>query len=107
MIWFQGWNAATNEYTPSPTGDVFLIGQTLVAKYASAPATPGYTHHIGTDAPCTNCDLIKAWTTDLAQLMWLCDADPGCIGFVTTGYLKNSTSTMTPNPICDLYVKDA
>lgn len=102
----QAWGTSQADYPTMPTGDAFAIATSMIAKYATAPAAPGYTVHRNTDAPCTNCDLAKAWTTDPAQLMVLCDADPGCVGFVSTGYLKNVTANLKPYPGADLYVKN-
>lgn len=104
----QSWDASESAYPSQPSGDAVAIAQALVAKYATEPVAPAttYTRHPGTDAACTNCDLAHTWTQDVSVLMVLCNADPGCVGFVATGYLKNSTRTMAPNPISDLYVKN-
>ena len=87
---------------------MFDIANRLIAKYATVPTSPAptYTVHRNADAPCTTCDIAKVWTTDIAQLQVLCNADPGCVGFVSTGYLKNSTKTFTYSAISDLYVKN-
>ena len=88
---------------------MFTTSTALIAKYASTPVAPAptYTRHAQTDAPCTGCDILKAWSVDLAQLMVLCNKDPTCVGFTTTGYVKNSTATMAPSTLSDLWVKNA
>jgi hypothetical protein len=45
------------------------------------------------------------WSTDLAQLMWLCDINPLCLGFNTHGWLKAGVTNLISSPSVDLYIK--
>ena len=96
-----------DSYPAGPEGDVFAMAQDMIGKYATVPVAPAPTYKVykGHDAACSDCDIAHTWTTDVAQLMVLCNLDPGCVGFVSTGYLKDSVRTLAPNPISDLYVK--
>jgi hypothetical protein len=104
----QEWNYDDKTFPSAPVGDAVALSASLLAKYATPPSAPArtYTKYADSDAPCTGCDLTRAWTTDVAQLQLLCNTDPTCAGFVSTGYLKNSTTTKTSSPGNDLYVKN-
>ena len=111
----QKWNAGSKTYpdqpTPWPPGAPAVpplgsslslqAAQAIVDKYATASsAVRGrFTELKGTDYPGNNIiEKGAAWTSDVDQLMLLCDANPSCKGFNSNGYLKNSTSTKVSSP---------
>jgi len=59
----------------------------------------------GTDAPGN--DLRNAGTSDVCQLVKLCDADPRCRGFNSNGWLKSSVGGKVSQQNVDLYEKTA
>src|SRR5690606_11175756 len=72
-----------------------------------ARLAPRYVKHAAMDA--SGADLLAhpMWSTDLAQLMWLCDINPLCLGFNTNGWLKAGVSRLVPSSAVDLYVKSS
>lgn len=102
------WGKDNKTYPSAPVGDTMAVASSLLNKYASEPASPQptYTMHPNSDAPCTGCDILQAWSLDVATLMVLCNADPTCVGFTSTGFVKNSTATISPYPGANLYTKN-
>jgi hypothetical protein len=45
------------------------------------------------------------WTKSIAQLQFLCDADPACVAFTTTGFLKSDTQGKVLAQGVDVYIK--
>jgi alpha-N-acetylglucosaminidase len=113
------WNVdTTTSYPTQPSGKSSLVlAQGIAAKYAGAagaggrgsPAPPaGYSVVKDTDVQGAYVNLIHAWTTDLGVLATVCNVDPSCSGFITTGWIKNVTgpANRVASPGCDLYVKN-
>ena len=45
------------------------------------------------------------WSRLLAQVAWICEVNPTCVGFNSNGWVKNSTSVKTSSPGTVLYLK--
>mmetsp|Transcript_6869 Transcript_6869/g.21772 ORF Transcript_6869/g.21772 Transcript_6869/m.21772 type:complete len:384 (-) Transcript_6869:125-1276(-) len=86
----QQWNAATDAYPSTPSGDALAAVQRIVALYADASAADAkFEERPNTDYPGN--DIMQAWTRDVPQLQLLCSWYDWCVGFNSNGWLKNST----------------
>jgi len=47
----------------------------------------------------------KTWTKNVNQLRYLCDINPTCVGFTSTGVAYNATGTIIKSPSVILYTK--
>lgn len=104
----QKWNRENTTYATTPTGNTLQVAYKLAAKYLDLPRlAPRYVKHAAMDA--SGADLLAhpMWSTDLAQLMWLCDLNPLCLGFNTNGWLKAGVSRLVPSSAVDLYIKSS
>ena len=64
-----------------------------------------YTVYDNTNVSGNNILIPHAWNTLVGQLAYLCNVNPGCVGFNSNGYLKRSVSTRTYSEGTALYVK--
>jgi hypothetical protein len=133
----QKWNRENTTYATTPTGNTLQVAYKLAAKYYPLATmcivcvscvvswcvvlmlvigtryldlprlAPRYVKHAAMDA--SGADLLAhpMWSTDLAQLMWLCDINPLCLGFNTNGWLKAGVSRLVPSSAVDLYIKSS
>jgi len=95
-------------FETEPVGDVMHVSRELQAKYgATYVSASGYTLAENTDVAGEQANLVSspAWTDNLAQLEFLCDADPSCKGFSTAGFFKSDVTVTTATKGVNLYVK--
>lgn len=99
-----------NDESKFPTvtvGSTSEVSFELQKKYGSLYLSPfGYDIIVNTDIHGSE-DLVVngTWTKSIAQLQFLCDADPLCLAFTTTGFLKAGTDGKVAVQGIDVYVK--
>jgi len=49
--------------------------------------------------------IVDTWTMNIAQMKWLCDLNPLCLGFTTQGFLKSNVTTIVNSVGVDSYIK--
>ncbi|ELR13759.1 peptidase, S8/S53 subfamily protein [Acanthamoeba castellanii str. Neff] len=102
----QKWNQENTTYPTTPTGDTLQVALRISQKYLDRSAYESYFIKVAnTDAYGSDLMPHPTWSTDLAQLQWLCLANPLCRGFNTNGWLKGDVSRRVPNAPTDLYIR--
>jgi len=104
------WDMELEKYPTEPQGQLMEIVNDVYLKYVSAKDSQimytetqnsemngNYIYLFGAD--------YKTWTKDVNQLRYLCDINPTCVGFTSTGVVYNSTGTITKSPSVMLYTK--
>ena len=91
-------------YPTSPVGNPVDIAIALIKSYLFLDFT-NYTVYDNTDVSGNDILIPHAWNTLVGQLAYLCNVNPGCVGFNSNGYLKRSVSTRTYSEGTTLYVK--
>ena len=102
-------NDTETVFSPYPVGDSFEASFKMLKKYGSLYSSSKYTQIDGVDIDDESLDLVSvpAYTDNVSQLAFLCDADPACRGFSSLGLFKSNVGSPTPsaNPRTTLYVK--
>ena len=102
----------TKSFNTEPVGSSWAISQSLLLKYGNLYRSrnsyntfpdvdnPGYTLNYNNTA---------AETRNIAQLQYLCDIEPKCMGFTTEGYFKSfvSSSVQVPAKGVTVYMKSS
>ena len=85
LAFSEAWGLVTEDDFPAEAvGDVVEVSQGMFGKYTTTASD--YEATAGVTAPGPR-EILQAWTSDLGQLEFVCNADPGCAGFDSTGRL--------------------
>ena len=98
----------TSAYPVKPTGNTGEITRSLLEKYYFVSES-GYMVRPNYDITDPNSDLFgqgrRPWTQIGGQLRFLCNINPLCLGYTSSGFLKNSTSGLAPQEGVTVYIK--
>lgn len=106
------WGMERKKYPTKPTGKSLDIAFDLYEKYVSVQGSQiTYKEVQGTEFDVhghyislygTN---YEPWTRNMNQLMYLCNINPTCVGFTSSGVLYNGTGTIIKSPTVTMYLK--
>lgn len=86
----QYWNNNTSQNFPVvPSGDTLQIAAAIIQKYSTSTNT--YEVFPNSDSPGN--DIQQAWTNDIGTLKVLCDLNPMCTGFISSGWMKYAVNS--------------
>jgi len=103
MAFGQAFDKSDKAYPTTPTGNVLAACEAAVARYTKAPPTASFTPTANQTVSAV--PVADALTTDVDQLSALCDLDPTCACFTSTGYIFDDCSHTMDSETVTLYVK--
>ncbi len=104
----EKWCSDTTFFTTEEVDEANKISLQLQYRYGNKYKSPHkYEVVSGFDIPAFSIYNGTTWTKNVNQMKYLCDAEPLCKGFTSTGYLKSSSekADMTPSINTFLYLK--
>jgi hypothetical protein len=108
MIWGNDFTLDTSvTYPTEETGNTAAISTLMQHRYGNAyVSVNSYTSHKDSDIDAAyNLCKVSAWTDNLPQLQFLCDADPACKGFSSAGMFKTNVDNLVDRDGSVLYIK--
>lgn len=108
------WGMEHKEYRTKPEGKSLDIAFELYEKYISVQGSQ-VTYKEVEDSEfnvngrhiCLFGANYKPWTRNMNQLRYLCDINPTCVGFTSSGVVYNGTGTIIKSPTVTLYLKQS
>ena len=108
----NAWGMEHKEYPAKPKGNSLDIAFDLYEKYISVQGSQTTYKEVQDSEFDVNGHYIclfganyKPWTRNVNQLMYLCDINPTCVGFTSSGVVYNGTSSIIESPTVTLYWK--
>ena len=108
------WGMERKEYRTKPTGNSLDIAFDLYEKYISVQGSQttykevqNSEFDVSGQHICLfgdDCNY-KPWTRNMNQLMYLCDINPTCVGFTSSGMVYNGTASVIKSSSVTLYLK--
>lgn len=106
------WGMENKKYPMAPTGKSLDIAFNLYEKYVLVQGSQMTYKELPDREFFMIDDYIflfeadyKPWTRNMNQLMYLCNINPTCVGFTSTGVVYNGTSVIVRAPGVSLYLK--
>ena len=97
------------QFSADPVGDTCATSSRLQGRYGNAYRSPSTYMALPDTATVAAVQLLqkKAWTSNLAQLRFLCDAEPACLAYSSAGIFSASAAAadLTSVPGVTLYMK--
>ena len=106
LSWEQNWCQSNESHTTVPAPGVVAVSQSLVESWAMPSSGSQYKAYPNTVV--NKFDIHPGTplvSKDIDQMKVLCDVEPSCVGFISTGYLKTAVDVRKTLEGCDLYVK--
>lgn len=108
------WGMEHKEYPTRPSGRTLDIAFDLYEKYIAVQGSQ-VTYKEVQDSEfdvsghyiCLFGASYKPWTRNMNQLMYLCDINPTCVGFTSSGMVYNGTGSVIKSPAVTLYLKQS
>lgn len=107
------WGMERKKYSTKPRGRSLDIAFDLYEKYILAQGSQVTYKEVQDSEFDTKSGYIllfgdyKPWTRNMNQLMYLCDINPTCVGFTSSGVVYNSTGSIVKSPAVTLYLKQS
>ena len=106
------WGMEHKDYPSKPTGRSLDIAFDLYEKYITVQGSQVTYKEVQESEfdvkghyICLFGTNYKPWTRSINQLMYLCDINPTCVGFTSSGMVYNGTGSMVKSPTVTLYLK--